>query len=224
MYYDADLSCYYEYDYENKKYSLHSRVQLPEQEKEKTRKFRRRSSSPEYIGLLVSSKLVSELVVQLLQIHPPTYLVTLNSMPPLLITPVYLSFLLISNSRIQCTLSLTLLYYECLPLFVVAADSPEEGEIRLPHIPRGSPPPEDEWEPCIRAVVSESEKLPRGTLFIITQDGAFIGRCARTYVCMCCGLACMHVYYICCMHVLLVNKHSCKRNNGDTCSSQIYCM
>ena len=50
LYYDADLGCYYEYDYENRKYSLHSRVQLPEQEKEKTRKFRRRSSSPEYIG------------------------------------------------------------------------------------------------------------------------------------------------------------------------------
>lgn len=56
------------------------------------------------------------------------------------------------------------------------ADPLEEGEIRLPHLPRGSPPPEEEWAPCIRAVVSESEKVPRGTLFVVTQDGARIGR------------------------------------------------
>lgn len=60
----------------------------------------------------------------------------------------------------------------------LSLDSPEEGELRLPHIPRGSPPPEEDWAPCIRAIVSESEKLKKGTLFIITQDGANFGRSA----------------------------------------------
>ena len=60
--------------------------------------------------------------------------------------------------------------------FLWLSDSPEDGEIRLPHIPRHSPPPEEEWAPCIRALVSESETLSKGTLFIITQDGASIGR------------------------------------------------
>ena len=46
----------------------------------------------------------------------------------------------------------------------------------MPHVPRGSPPPEEEWAPCIRAVVSESDKLSKGTIFVITQDGAIIGR------------------------------------------------
>lgn len=55
-------------------------------------------------------------------------------------------------------------------------DPLEEGEIRLPHLPSGSPPPEEDWAPCIRAIVSDSEKLQKGTLFIITQDGANIGR------------------------------------------------
>ena len=47
LYYDPDLGCYYEYDYETKKYSFHSRVSLPEAPKEKKRK---RSSSPEFFG------------------------------------------------------------------------------------------------------------------------------------------------------------------------------
>ena len=48
LYYDADLGCYYQYDFENKKYSVHSRVKLPEFEAAK--KGGRRSESPEYIG------------------------------------------------------------------------------------------------------------------------------------------------------------------------------
>lgn len=58
-------------------------------------------------------------------------------------------------------------------------DSPEEGEIRgpkKPKIPRGSPPPEEEWAPCIRMLVSESNSLTKGTLFLVTQDGASVGR------------------------------------------------
>ena len=58
-------------------------------------------------------------------------------------------------------------------------DSPEEGEIRgpkKPKIPRGSPPPEEEWAPCIRMLVSESKSLSKGTLFLVTQDGASVGR------------------------------------------------
>ena len=62
----------------------------------------------------------------------------------------------------------------------VHVDSPEEGEIRgpkKPKIPRGSPPPEDEWAPCIRMFVSESNSLTKGTLFVVTaQDGANLGR------------------------------------------------
>lgn len=63
-------------------------------------------------------------------------------------------------------------------------DSPEEGEIRprkRPRLPHGSPPPEDEWDPCIRMVVTSSECLPAGTLFVVTQDGASVGRWAWLY-------------------------------------------
>ena len=61
-------------------------------------------------------------------------------------------------------------------VYVLVSDSPEEGEIRVPHYPHKSPPPEEEWDPCIRVLVSESETLPKGTLFVVTQDGASIGR------------------------------------------------
>ena len=30
LYYDADLGCFYQYDYESKKYTVHSRVKLPD--------------------------------------------------------------------------------------------------------------------------------------------------------------------------------------------------
>lgn len=62
---------------------------------------------------------------------------------------------------------------------MILIDSPEEGEIRVPKrrkIPRRSPPPEDEWAPCIRMLVSESSSLTKGTLYVVTQDGANIGR------------------------------------------------
>ena len=58
-------------------------------------------------------------------------------------------------------------------------DSPEEGEIQVPKrrkIPQRSPPPEDEWAPCIRMLVSESSSLTKGTLYVVMQDGANIGR------------------------------------------------
>ena len=68
----------------------------------------------------------------------------------------------------------------CSFIFIIIfTDSPEEGEIRPPKrrkIPRRSPPPEDEWAPCIRMLVSESSSLAKGTLFVVTQDGANIGR------------------------------------------------
>lgn len=67
------------------------------------------------------------------------------------------------------------LHFECT-ILLHSPDSPEEGEVRLPHLPRGSPPPEEDWAPCIRAIVNNSEKLAKGTLFIITQAGAAIGR------------------------------------------------
>ena len=63
--------------------------------------------------------------------------------------------------------------------FFFFTDSPEEGEIRLSKrrkIPRGAPPPEDEWAPCIRMVVIESETLLKGALYLVTQDGTTIGR------------------------------------------------
>ena len=66
--------------------------------------------------------------------------------------------------------------YTCVHVLV---DSPEEGEIRgpkKPKIPRGSPPPEEEWAPCIRMLVSESDSLTKGELHVVTQDGASVGR------------------------------------------------
>ncbi len=55
-------------------------------------------------------------------------------------------------------------------------DSPEEGEIRIPRYPHSSPPPEEEWRPCIRAYVSDSKTLPVGAVYVITQAGAIFGR------------------------------------------------
>ena len=59
---------------------------------------------------------------------------------------------------------------------LLSSDSPEEGEIRVPKLPRGSPPPEDEWAPCLRMVVSSSECVERGSVFVVTQEGAELGR------------------------------------------------
>ena len=61
----------------------------------------------------------------------------------------------------------------------------EEGEIRLPKLPPGSPPPEEEWAPAIRMVVTSSEVLEVGTLFVVTQDGVTIGRYVCVSVCLC---------------------------------------
>ncbi len=58
-------------------------------------------------------------------------------------------------------------------------DSPEEGEIRpvkRRRLPSYSPPPEDEWAPAIRMVVTSSKVLSTGTMFLVTQEGASIGR------------------------------------------------
>ena len=57
-------------------------------------------------------------------------------------------------------------------------DALEEGELpsKRPRLPKGRPPPEEDWAPCIRLVVLESEKMAIGTLHIVTQKGAKIGR------------------------------------------------
>lgn len=52
----------------------------------------------------------------------------------------------------------------------------EEGEVWQPELPSGSPPPEDEWAPCVRLLVKESQCVAVGTLFVVTQEGANIGR------------------------------------------------
>ncbi|CAI8034446.1 Angiogenic factor with G patch and FHA domains 1 [Geodia barretti] len=39
-----------------------------------------------------------------------------------------------------------------------------------------SPPPEEEWAPCLRMVAGSSECVPRGTVFVVTQEGAQLGR------------------------------------------------
>jgi len=67
-------------------------------------------------------------------------------------------------------------YCVCLYLCVAVDESEEEGEIRSPRYPRSSPPPEEEFCPCIRAYVSDSKTLSVGTVFVITREGAVIGR------------------------------------------------
>lgn len=59
-------------------------------------------------------------------------------------------------------------------------DALEEGELpsKRPRLPKGRPPPEEDWAPCIRLVVLESEKMAVGTVHIVTQKGAKIGRWA----------------------------------------------
>ena len=49
LYYDAELGCFYEYDYENKKYTVHSRVKLPDTEDREERK-------PKDVGTISSSE------------------------------------------------------------------------------------------------------------------------------------------------------------------------
>ena len=48
--------------------------------------------------------------------------------------------------------------------------------MRGPSYPETSPPPEEEWAPCLRMVVSSSDCVPRGTVFVVTQEGAQLGR------------------------------------------------
>ena len=57
----------------------------------------------------------------------------------------------------------------------------EEGEVWQPELPSGSPPPEDEWAPCVRLLVKESQCVAVGTLFVVTQEGANIGRYVNVY-------------------------------------------
>ena len=59
---------------------------------------------------------------------------------------------------------------------ILFVGSLEEGELNFPRYPEGSPPPEEEWAPCLRLVVSSSECVPRGSVYVITQEGAQIGR------------------------------------------------
>ena len=87
--------------------------------------------------------------------------------------------------------------------FVFHPDSPEEGEIRppkRPKLPHGPPPPEEEWAPALRMVVTSSDVLPEQTLFVVTQEGASIGRCVRVCMCVCvCACVYMCVYVSCCL-------------------------
>ena len=59
---------------------------------------------------------------------------------------------------------------------IFLSGSPEEGELRYPKYPEGSPPPEEEWAPCLRLVASSSECVPRGSVYVVTQEGAKLGR------------------------------------------------
>ena len=53
---------------------------------------------------------------------------------------------------------------------------------------------EREGTPCLRVVVTESDKLNAGTVFIVTRIGADIGRCVCVCVCACvCVCVCMCV-------------------------------
>ena len=50
---------------------------------------------------------------------------------------------------------------------------------------RSSDVGEGEGTPCLRVVVTKSDKLNTGTVFIVTRIGADIGRCACVRVCVC---------------------------------------
>ena len=54
---------------------------------------------------------------------------------------------------------------------------------------------EGEGTPCLRVVVTESDKLNAGTVFIVTRIGADIGRyvCARACVCKSRGMRSLSV-------------------------------
>lgn len=69
--------------------------------------------------------------------------------------------------------------YLLLDKICICPDSPEEGEVRSPkrpRLPKGSPPPENEWAPCVRLLVTESDCLERGSLYVATINGVNIGR------------------------------------------------
>ncbi len=79
-------------------------------------------------------------------------------------------------------------------MLLFLTESLEEGEIcspKRPRLPIGPAPPEERWVACVRLAVVDSDCLSQGRVFIVTAQGADIG---RYYHCMMSSLLYQYIF------------------------------